>query len=145
VQQLSDFTKDLNPAKSSDSDRDQLCPPAVAAQRAGLLFGCYRKDDANDPDVYVAAVSAVLCDYSEAIVMAVTDPRTGIPRKSKWLPSIAEIAEVCDKWKALVLPNPHTDLPHPEDPYWEDRARKIAAFEESVKQATAWRKENFEK
>jgi hypothetical protein len=46
--------------------------------------------------VYVAAVVAVLSDYPLDIVTAVTDPRTGIPAKLKWLPTIAEIKTACE-------------------------------------------------
>jgi hypothetical protein len=60
------------------------------------MFGCYRRDDAHDPDTYAAAISAVLAEYPESVVRYVTDPRTGIPRKLKFLPSVAEVAEACD-------------------------------------------------
>jgi hypothetical protein len=60
------------------------------------LLGCYRTGDANDPEVYVAAVFAVLSDYPLDIVTAVTDPRTGIASKLKWLPTIAEVKAACE-------------------------------------------------
>jgi hypothetical protein len=41
-------------------------------------------------------VVAVLSDYSLDIVNAVTDPRTGIPSRIKWLPTIAEIKAACE-------------------------------------------------
>jgi hypothetical protein len=55
------------------------------------LFGCYRKADAADPEIYSAAVAAILSEYDEETVAYVTDPRTGIARKSQWLPTIAEL------------------------------------------------------
>jgi hypothetical protein len=61
-----------------------------------MLLGCYRTGEASDPQVYVAAVVAVLSDYPLDIVAAVTDPRTGIPAKLKWLPTIAEIKTACE-------------------------------------------------
>jgi hypothetical protein len=60
------------------------------------LLGCYRTGEANDPEIYLAAVVAVLSDYPIDIVAAVTDPRTGIPAKLKWLPTIAEIKTACE-------------------------------------------------
>ena len=60
------------------------------------MFGCYRKDDAHDPDTYAAAISAVLAEYPEGVVRYVTDPRTGLPRKMKFLPSVAEVSEACE-------------------------------------------------
>jgi hypothetical protein len=38
----------------------------------------------------------VLSDYPLNVVTAVTDPRTGIPAKLKWLPTIAEIKTACE-------------------------------------------------
>lgn len=61
------------------------------------MFGCFRKGDANDPETYVAAVTAVLTEYSPEVVKRVTDPRTGIPRKMKFMPNPAEVAEFCDE------------------------------------------------
>jgi hypothetical protein len=66
------------------------------------MFGCYRKGDANDPEIYVAAVAAVLSEYPESVIDFVTDPRTGLPRKSKWLPNPAEVSEACEEHMAPI-------------------------------------------
>jgi hypothetical protein len=42
---------------------------------------------------------AVMAEYQIEVVEYVTDPRTGLPRTSKWLPSIAEVVEACDAAK----------------------------------------------
>ena len=42
-----------------------------------------------------AAVAAILAEYDEETVRFVTDPRTGIARKSQWLPTISEIDKAC--------------------------------------------------
>jgi hypothetical protein len=73
-----------------------LSQPGFPILKAGQLFGCYRKGDANDPDVYTVAVAAIFAEYPPEIVDYVCDPRTGLPRRLKWLPTIAEIAEACD-------------------------------------------------
>jgi hypothetical protein len=39
----------------------------------------------------------VLGEYPSEIIDYVCDPRTGLARSLKWLPSIAEVAEACDK------------------------------------------------
>ena len=67
----------------------------MAATRATMLLGCYRKGDANDPDTYVAAIAAILSEYSVEVVQHVTDPRTGIARKSTFMPSIPEVDKAC--------------------------------------------------
>lgn len=41
----------------------------------------------------------MLADYAREVIDYVTDPRTGIARKSKWMPSVAEIAEACEHEK----------------------------------------------
>ena len=44
--------------------------PEEALKRARLLFGCYRKSDAADPETYVMAVSAMLAQFDrETAVM----------------------------------------------------------------------------
>lgn len=87
---------DLQP-KSSDLDRSR-----VAAQRTAILFGCYRKADANDPEIYTMAVAATLAEYEPEVVEYVTDPRTGLPAKLKWLPSVAEVREACESRKEYL-------------------------------------------
>jgi hypothetical protein len=67
-----------------------------AAERAQVLFGCYRKGEANDPETYVAAVAAVLATYPEETIRYVTDPRTGIPAKINWMPNVGEVRQACD-------------------------------------------------
>lgn len=67
------------------------------------MFACYRKDDANNPETYCAAAAAILGDgYSREIVDYVTDPRTGIPSRLKFLPTVAEIRDACDARAAFV-------------------------------------------
>ena len=68
----------------------------MAAQRAELLICCYRKDDAANPEIFASALVAIFCGYPESIVRKVSDPRTGIPGKQKWFPSIAEIRHECE-------------------------------------------------
>jgi hypothetical protein len=68
-----------------------------------MMFACYRKDDAHDPQKYCAAVAAVLGDgYTRAIIEYVTDPRTGIPSRQKFLPAVAEVREACDARAAHI-------------------------------------------
>lgn len=67
-----------------------------ASLRAGMMFGCYRKQDANDPEIYVAAVTAILSEYPDSVIETVTDPRTGLPSKIKWLPTVADVKTECE-------------------------------------------------
>ena len=93
----SDQFKPLQPIYSLASGTST--PPhqvEYAAERAKLLLGFYRKGDAEDPDTYVAGVAAVLSEYPADIIRRVTDPRTGIASRSKWLPALAEIRDFCE-------------------------------------------------
>jgi hypothetical protein len=47
--------------------------------------------------VYCAGVAAVLSEFSESVVDYVTDPRTGLPGNSQWLPSVFEVKNACIK------------------------------------------------
>lgn len=62
-----------------------------------MLLGCYRTGAANDPEVYIAAVVRVLSAYPMSIVHRVIDPVTGLPGRTKWLPTIPEINEACEE------------------------------------------------
>jgi hypothetical protein len=72
---------------------------AYASQRAEVLFGCYRRGDANDPERYVAAIAAVLSDYDFDLMKEVTDPRTGICSTEKFMtfmPNAGELKVYCE-------------------------------------------------
>ena len=67
-----------------------------AAERALLMFGCYRKGDANDPETYTMAITAILRKFPIDVIKRVTDPADGIPSKFKWMPNPAEVREECE-------------------------------------------------
>lgn len=79
------------------SGRASRCSPAVLADRARVLVGCYRQGEAADPEVYLAALAAIMAEYPEDIVRVVTDPRSGLPSRSKWLPTVCEVRAECDR------------------------------------------------
>lgn len=87
---------------SQRSERSTLQRQAeYATERAKILFGCYRRGDANDPDTYVAAVAMVLSKYAVEVIKAVTDPYSGLPSKKKesgysGMPDVADVREACD-------------------------------------------------
>jgi hypothetical protein len=91
-----------------------------AAKHAKVLLGCYRTGDANDPEVYVRAVVAVLAEYPLEVIAKVCDPRMGLPAKSKWLPTIYEIKDACE---SAMIP---IDRRRREQQQIEDRKKLIA-------------------
>lgn len=77
-----------------------------AAERAKLLFGCYRTGDANDPETYVAAITAILARFPEDIITQVTHPDTGLPSNGKgWLPTVKEVKDACNEAYEPILQN----------------------------------------
>lgn len=60
------------------------------------MFGCYRRGEANNPEVYTASVAAVLAEYPPDVINYVTDPRTGLPSKCDFLPTVKEIRTACE-------------------------------------------------
>jgi len=65
--------------------------------KARMLLSCYRRDEANNPEIYVMAIASILSEYPKEIVDLVTDPRSGIAGRQKFLPAAAEIKEECEE------------------------------------------------
>jgi hypothetical protein len=63
---------------------------------ARILLGCYRTSEVSDPQVFTAAVIAVLAKFDEPVIRAVCDPVSGLPSGSKWLPTTSEILTACN-------------------------------------------------
>jgi len=63
---------------------------------ATRMYGCYRRQDADDAVTMLDAVAVVLAEYPQSVMATVTDPRTGLPGKSKWPPSVPEVREACE-------------------------------------------------
>lgn len=61
-----------------------------------VLFSAYRRDDFADPDGFLAQLNIVLEGYPDAIISEITSPRTGLQRRVKFPPTIAEVVEACD-------------------------------------------------
>jgi hypothetical protein len=76
-----------------------------AAERARLLLGCYRTGDANDPETYVAAITAILARYPEEVITTVTHPATGLPSKKGWLPTVKEVTDACSEALEPIVQN----------------------------------------
>lgn len=62
-------------AKASQPSRHD---PHSCLAKARAIFSCYRRDEAQDPDGFVANLALVLGDYPASIVDLAADPRTGI-------------------------------------------------------------------
>jgi hypothetical protein len=85
------------PSLDKWAEAQERASPEYAAERARLLFGCYPRGQVNDPETYVTAVAAILCEFPVQAVQHATDPRTGVARRLKFLPSVAEVSEACER------------------------------------------------
>jgi len=93
--------RETSPRGSKPSTNQRL---TYATTRAEVLFGSYRRGDANDPDRYVAAIAAVLTLYDFELMRDVTDPRTGIQTTEKYMsfmPNSGELKVYCDAQAAV--------------------------------------------
>lgn len=107
----------------------------VAASASERLFACYPQATPNRPQEYTAAVIALLEEYPAEIVERVTDPKTGLATRCKFLPTIAEITEALERamephrkaWRdrhdqQTALPPPGRVEPTPEE---RERVQKL--------------------
>ena len=62
-----------------------------------ILFAAYRADQYADPEGFMVSLGAVLEGFPERVITYVTDPRTGIQRRSKWPPTISELVDACEE------------------------------------------------
>jgi hypothetical protein len=99
------MTSSLNSGHSTTLDH-----ATFALERAKILFGCYRRGEANDPDQYVAAIAAVLSLYPVDIIRKSTDPRTGISTDEKFasfMPNSGELKIYCDRLMRPIIEEEH--------------------------------------
>lgn len=61
-----------------------------------MIFSAYRKDDFADAEGFAVQLATVLERYPDGVIEAVTGPLTGIQRRSKFPPTLAEIVTACD-------------------------------------------------
>jgi hypothetical protein len=64
---------------------------------AARLFAFFRSSDANDPATFVAGATAIFAHYPANVVERVCHPMHGAAGSSKWLPSLAELREACER------------------------------------------------
>ena len=82
---------------SEQNSKPTLCDKTKAKAFTLTLLGAYRSSDVDDPQVFVSNCIAILTGYSEEVAAAVCHPRTGIQRRLKWPPTVAELVEACDR------------------------------------------------
>jgi hypothetical protein len=89
------------PAPSSGPSRK--CEPGWLLTKMQILFSSYRLDSYPDPEAFMAQIGTVLEQYDPQVVSIATSPLTGIQRKCKFPPSIAEVVEFCEETQAAIV------------------------------------------
>lgn len=77
-------------------DNGERTAPSLASKAAKQIVGCYRARDFVDVETYIASLIATLARYPEPIVKMGACINYGIPRKHKFLPTIAEVSDELD-------------------------------------------------
>jgi hypothetical protein len=86
--------------------------------KARAIAGCYRRDEAHDPETFAAGLAVVLADYPAAIVEYAADPRMGVVSKFPMgLPNVGQIKEFCDGIQARQERIAHYARLGPAKPY----------------------------
>lgn len=67
----------------------------MIAKRVAMMFSGYPQSDFTNPEAAAVSMCSVFEDYSDAIIRFATDPKTGVQRRHKWPPKIAEVVEFC--------------------------------------------------
>lgn len=67
-----------------------------------MLLSAYPTNDFDDPKAALASFIEVLSGYSDVIVQHVTSNKTGIQRRSKFPPRIAELVAACDEAASII-------------------------------------------
>jgi hypothetical protein len=62
-----------------------------------MVLAAYRRDEFADAESFILQLSCILDGFPDKAIEAVCSPRTGIQRRSKFPPSLAEIATACEQ------------------------------------------------
>jgi hypothetical protein len=77
-------------------DAGERAAPSLASKAAQQIIGCYRARDCVDVETYIGALVATLARYPAPLVKMAACIENGIPRKHKFVPTIAEVADHLD-------------------------------------------------
>lgn len=64
------------------------------------MIGVMRRGDVSDPDMYMAGIVDVLRRYPLDVVIAVTEPGSGLPSTDEFYPTPKRVREACEAIEA---------------------------------------------
>lgn len=93
----------------------------MAAKFCESLMGQFRRNDADDPDTFVTAITAIMADYPPVVLEVVCSPTAGLATNGNFVTSVFEVREACNAQLDLMIGRWKWDRLPPE------RKAKIAA------------------
>ena len=82
------------PPPPSSAQKQRL---ALAMERVAMMLDCFPdRTDAPQSAGHAGGLAAILSDYPDAVILAVTDPRTGVQTRQKWRPLPYELKQACE-------------------------------------------------
>lgn len=87
------------PIEPSQGSKEKLL---LTTKHARQLFLAYPRNDYDDPEGAIASYVEVLLGYSAGIIQHVTSNKTGIQRRMKFPPRVAELVTACDEAAAYL-------------------------------------------
>lgn len=97
-------------------------------QAARMIFSAYRRDDFADPDMFVLQLGIVLERYPLEVIGEISHPLSGIQRRLKKPPSIADIVEAAeDVMNRRPIPETSRQIEPPIDPEMQARVGELFA------------------
>jgi hypothetical protein len=133
LRQPSDLQKNSTQVATLSGEMRPPCGPEFGASRAALLLGCYRKSDVAEPEIFAAGASAILSKFPADVAAIVTDPRTGLAGQLKFVPTLAEIQDACEREQVRIAVEQRreTVLQESIEAEREMQARRRAKIDES--------------
>lgn len=82
--------------------------PVWALQKAKMIIGSYRRDEATDPEIFLSALVVIFDEYPAAVIDYACDPRTGVINKFQMgLPQVPQIRQFLEDAMAHVAHTQH--------------------------------------
>jgi len=86
----------------------------MAAKFCALLMGQFKRNDADDPEIFTRALIAVMQQYPVVVLEEVCSPINGLATKGTFLPSLFEIREACNETMRVMIARWHLSRLPPE-------------------------------
>ena len=105
----------------------------LAAEAVTVIMSAYRTNFPNGDEAFAKLAARALEDYDELTLVTLMNPKYGVMAQSKFMPTIAEMREWCDDYRAKrLMPDIGqriTRLPEPPAMSDDERQRMIEKFD----------------